>query len=81
MNRELTRIEKAEGADLDQREYWLCEGAVGAAGRFGLGGLQCHRAEHRAYANVFTHLNCRVGVNALGFRNRGSVQHSYAQGD
>jgi hypothetical protein len=70
-------IEKAI-ADLDQREYWLCEGAVGAAGRFGLGCLQCHGAEHRAHPSGFADLNCRVGVNALGFRNRASVQQSDA---
>jgi len=70
-------IEKAD-ADLDQREYWLCEGAVGAADRFGLGCLQCHGAEHRAHPSGFADLNCRVGVKALGFRNRASVQQSDA---
>ena len=39
-----------EQLNLSHREYWLCEGALGAAGRPGSGGLQCRRADYGAGA-------------------------------
>jgi len=72
-----------EQLNLSHREYWLCEGALGAAGRPGSGGLQCRRADYGAGAGrLVAHLKCRISTNPLTLRDAGAAKHyAVAQGD
>ena len=59
---------------MSQQEYWLCEGALGAASRPAPGGLQRWRAGDRAGAGgVIAHLNCRLSADAVIYRDAGSA--------
>lgn len=56
------------------REYWLCEGTVGAASRHGIGGMQCCGADCRAEAaSLIRSGNCRSSADALTFDDGASA--------
>ena len=65
----------------DCREYWHCEGPMGAASRPGIGGLQCQRVSYRA-AGLIPNVERRRSADAVTFYECSSAKHHPdAQGD